>query len=186
MTELEQRDLAGVVNLRAVGMRGGIPTTFSFRADGTYKTADGILSRTPAQLRSEAAAGTLLTTLTAAPRSGMGDPATPQPLLGVTTTGAGPTGDPDLPLLPGDNPMTLRGVDVLASAPILVDGSPVAGSVSCVGGSFTPFCSSQTVSISLSVVPGNGLHLLQVQNPNGPLSNEVPICVGSVASCQQP
>jgi hypothetical protein len=41
------------------------------------------------------------------------------------------------------------------------------------------------VQITLSATPTpDGLHLLQVQNPDGPLSNEMPICVGAVSGCQ--
>ncbi len=182
MSALEGADLRGVVNLRAAGLRGGARLTLSFRPSGVYQNAS--LELSPAQLRAEAAAGTLLMTLTAALRSAMGDPATPQPLLVPSTSGAGPTGDPDLPVLPGDDPITLAGIDVLAGASLHVDGAPVGGTLSCVGGSFSPFCSSQVVRIDLAAMPSpNGTHLPQIQNPSGPLSNELPVCVGPVAGC---
>jgi DNA-binding beta-propeller fold protein YncE len=182
MSALEAADLRGAVNLRAAGLRAGARIVLSFRPSGVYE--NGNLALTPAQLRAEAAAGTALVTLTAALRSAMGDGITPQPLLAPATAGAGPTGDPDLPVLPGDDPMTLAGIDVFADASVLVDGAPVAATLSCVGGSFTPFCSSRVVRIDLTAIPStNGTHLLQVQNPNGPLSNELPICVGLVAGC---
>jgi hypothetical protein len=67
----------------------------------------------------------------------------------------------------------------------VVDGTVVSGSVACVSGSFTPFCDTEVVSITLTSTPTpDGLHLLQVQNPDGPLSNEMPICVGVVSGCQ--
>lgn len=82
--------------------------------------------------------------------------------------------------------MTLVGIDVHQDAQILVDGDVVGGSIACVaGGSFTPFCDSDTVEITLSAIPTpDALHLLQVQNPQGPLSPELPICVGSVRGCR--
>ena len=53
------------------------------------------------------------------------------------------------------------------------------------GGSFTPFCDSDTIRITLNSTPTpDGLHLLQIQNEKGPLSTELPICVGAVAGCQ--
>ena len=49
---------------------------------------------------------------------------------------------------------------------------------------FTPYCDSGEVEIDLASMPTpNGLHLLQVQNPSGPLSVEFPICVGTVVGC---
>lgn len=182
MTALEDADLRGVVNLRATGLRGGASLLLSFRSSGTYQS--GSLVLTPAQLRAEAAAGTLLMTLTAHLRSAVGDPAIPQPLIAPSTAGAGPTGDPDLPVLPGDDPMTLAGIDVFSGAGVLVDGAPVGATLTCVGGSFAPFCSSRVIRIDLAVIPSpNGTHLLQIQNPSGLLSNELPVCVGPVAGC---
>jgi hypothetical protein len=62
-------------------------------------------------------------------------------------------------------------------ATLLIDGQPVAGSIQCIGGSYTPFCSSERVRIELAWVPTEpGIHRLQVQNPQGPLSNDMPIC----------
>ncbi len=45
------------------------------------------------------------------------------------------------------------------------------------GGS--PFCSSQTVQIVLSDGLAQGLHRVQVQNPKGLLSNELPVCAAN-------
>jgi hypothetical protein len=30
---------------------------------------------------------------------------------------------------------------------------------------------------------GNGLHLLQLQNGDGPIGNELPVCVGNLNGC---
>jgi hypothetical protein len=80
--------------------------------------------------------------------------------------------------------MTLSGVSVRSDAVVLVDGQPVAATLVCVNGSFAPdYCSSNTVRIALAATPPNGLRLLQLQNPKGPLSNELPVCVGTVAGC---
>jgi YVTN family beta-propeller protein len=187
MSLLEQADNGGLVNLRAKGVRdagfGFFPITLSWRADTSdYKNKFVTLSH--ADMINEAQAGTLIVTLTAGLGQNHGKASFPQPLLAPNTTADGPTGNPDLPVLPGDNPMTVAGIDVRSDAGILVDGQSASGSISCSGGSFTPFCSTQVVVITLDSVPANGLHLLQVQNPSGPLSNELPICVGSVAGCR--
>jgi hypothetical protein len=45
--------------------------------------------------------------------------------------------------------------------------------------------SGGSVSIDLAARPTpDGLYLLQVQNGPGPLSNELPICVGAASGCR--
>jgi hypothetical protein len=187
---LEAADDRGQVNLRAVGTRRA-GTTFawivlSYRDDGTYKNANDSISLTRAELIAEAAAGDLVLTLTGALPQNFGADTHRQPLLSVNTIASGPTGNPDLPKLPEDNPMNLRAIDVRGDAVILLNGEVVSGSISCVGGSFTPYCDSQEIDLTLAALPAEGLHLLQVQNPGGPLSAELPICMDtqSVNDCR--
>jgi hypothetical protein len=181
MTDLEEADAAGLVNLRARGKLDGALRTLSYRSGtGTYK--DAILTLAPVHLRNRIDAPGDAMTLTAELRAQVGS--TPQPLLSITDTGDGPMGNPNLALLPGGNPMSLEGIDVHRDASILVDGQPVIGTLLCLAGSFTPYCDSELVEINLGSIPSpNGLHLLQVQNPQGILSNELPICVGVYANC---
>ena len=54
---------------------------------------------------------------------------------------------------------------------------------SCGAGVAGSFCVNGPVSIDLDATPAAGLHLVQVQNPAGPISNELPICVGAAANC---
>jgi YVTN family beta-propeller protein len=189
MTALEAADARGVVNLRGYGLRdagaGLARIQLSYKPDlGGYQAAAGLLL-TPAQLRAEAEAGAAVLQLTAHLRSGHGKADALQPLIATATTGNGPTGDPPLPVLPAGNPMTLAGVTVRAGARILVDGQPVAGSVGCAGGTFAPvYCSSDRITVHLAATPANGLRMLQLQNPAGPLSNELPICVGPTSGCR--
>ncbi len=181
IARLEEADDDGMVNLRAHGEidQGGnsVWVILSYRDDGTYKNANDSISHTRASLIALAAAGDATLTFTGALPQNYGAATHRMPLLSQVGNGNGATGNPDLPVLPAENPMTLVGVDVRGDAQIIVDGQVVSGSISCQGGSFTPYCDSQTVVISLSSVPPNGLHLLQVQNPHGPLSPEMPICV---------
>ena len=70
-------------------------------------------------------------------------------------------------------------------AEIFVDGQLAVGSIECENGSFDPFCTSQTVKVTLDQSPSvRGMHRLQVQQARGPLSNELPICVGTVNDCR--
>lgn len=189
MGVLEAADARGVVNLHGTGRRdagsGFASIRLSYKAElGGYDGGGGLVL-TPAQLRAEAQAGALVLLLTAQLRAGHGQSDALQPLLAPAAVGNGPTGDPPLPVLPAGNPMTLSGVTVRAEAQILVDGQPVAGTVACVNGSFAPlYCSSERISVQLAAMPANGLRMLQLQNPRGPLSNELPICVGSVSGCR--
>jgi hypothetical protein len=198
MSALEEADFDGLVNLRAVGKRDGAGVTLSFRSEvSAYRNSTDTLTLTHAQLLAEAQAGTTTVTLTGALRSGYGNVLYPQPLLSTATVGVGATGDPPLPNITtgGANPpaFSVRGADVRSDAVVLVDGVQVAATLSCSAGTSGDFCvapggytgSGGSVSIDLAARPApDGLHLLQVRNGPGPLSNELPICVGAAAGCR--
>jgi YVTN family beta-propeller protein len=182
---LEVSDTRGLVNLRGVGVRdagaGFVAQVFSFRSDGLYKNNNDSVLLTRAQLISEAQAGDLVMTFTAALRSGYGSAA--EPLLSPGTGGCTGCGDPAIPQIaaaaPANPPaFTATGVDVASGATLFVDGQPATGTVSCTG------TGVGQCSIDLAVKPANGLHVVQVQNPSGPMSNELPVCVGDAAGCR--
>lgn len=185
---LEDADVRGQVNLRAHGTRKSsgafVWTVLSYRTDGTYKSADGLVSLTRADLLAQAAAGDAIMTLTGALPQNFGADTHRQPLLSVTSVGDGPVGNPNLPVLVGaggvPEPITLAAIDVRGDARIVVDGQVVSGTLTCSGGSFTPYCDSGEVVLTLDVRPPNGMRMLQVQNPQGPLSVEFPLCVDDV------
>ena len=129
--------------------------------------------------------GALRATLTAGLPTRFGDGVHRQPLLALLEAGEGPTGDPALPVLPAAHPMRLRGIDVAAGAGLLLDGEAADGEVVCLEGSFAPtYCASERIEIRLAAPPTEpGLHLLQLQNPAGPQSNELPICVEPLEAC---
>ena len=182
LDDLEAADGRGVVNLRGTGVRAGAPITLSWQS-GSY-VGDGGVSLTEAQLLAEAQIGTTAITLTSQLRENVGRDDFQQPLIATSATGSGPTGDPPLPVLPTNNPMTLSGVTVRADAVAFVDGQPVAATITCQGGTFAPvYCSSNAIRVTLATVPPSGTHLLQLQNPKGALSNELPFCVSPVSSC---
>jgi YVTN family beta-propeller protein len=196
LAELEAADAKGVVNLRGEGRsverrRGlfggwgrrsapGRPASYSYRQEeGLYVPLVGA-PRTREELLDEAEAGELVLTFTAALRENHGAAGHPQPLLAPANRSAGPIGNPDIPLLPSAHPLVLAGFAIHGEAGLFVDGQPADGSVRCQDGSFTPYCESGLVEIELATLPAApGLHTLQVQNPAGPLSNELPMCTGT-------
>jgi cytochrome c553 len=183
---LERAASRGVVSLRGVGIRdpgtGFAKLKLSFvPASGNYES--GSLSLTRQQLLTEARAAGLVMTFTAQLRNHAGDPEEPQPLLATAIDAVGQPNDPPLPVLSQNAPMLLAGTDVLESSALFVDGAPVAGALTCVGGSFATSCTSGVIQVSLDALPPTGLHLLQVQSPKALLSNELPFCVGQLAEC---
>jgi hypothetical protein len=197
MGALEEADFDGLVNLRAVGVRNGGSVVLSFRSEvGAYRNQNDSLSLTHAQLLGEAQAGTTTVTLTAALRSGYGNALFPEPLLSTATLGVGATGDPPLPNITSTNAnppaFTVRGFDVRTDALVIVDGVQVAATLTCTAGVSGSFCvapggytgTGGSVSVDLANRPADGLHLLQVRNGTGPLSNEMPICFGAAAGCK--
>ena len=175
---LEAADTDGKIVLEGKGQHAGGGANYSFDG-GLYMV--GSLSLTRAQLIAEAAAGTTLVTLTARLPANVSS-AAPQPGLAVPAVsertgapGALFDGRPDLPTT---NPMQIDGLHVEANPTILVDGQVAAGSVSCLGGSFSPTCDSSRIQVDLTSPPtSSGVHLLQVQNPEGLISNELPFIV---------
>jgi hypothetical protein len=184
LAALEEADADGVVNLRGVGVRAGMGplTTLSFRSTGLYTDTPGTTSLTRGQLIAEAQAGDLVMTFTAALRSGYGVDA--QPLLSLGATGGcTQCGDPAIPSIAStaaDPPaFSVRGEKLTSDATVLWDGAGIAGAtLACASGGTFPACTNSQVSVNLPTPrPANGLHLLQVRNGDGPLSNEIPVCV---------
>jgi YVTN family beta-propeller protein len=180
LAALEAGDLGGVLNLRAVGLRNGAALTLSFRSNGFYVGQGLIFTR--AQLIAEAQVGTTLLTITGQQRANV-TAATVQPTLSVPAAFVGlpgtnflTDGRPDLPILPGDDPMVVLTEDVPPGAKVLIDGVPVSATVTCVGALVNGFCNASGILIDLLNPPTTpGLYLLQVQTADGLLSNELPI-----------
>lgn len=180
LAALELADGRGLVNLRGVGLRDGSPVTFSY--SGLYRSDPVVMDRT--NLLAEAATGQTLVTFTAQLGENAGKAGFEPPALAVPSVGNVFSGQLDLPQLPGDDPMQIRGLHVHAQAGILVDGERVTGSITCTTGAFAPDCpadptnpAQRNVEISLGALPAPGLHLLQVVSPKGMLSNEFPFTV---------
>jgi hypothetical protein len=181
---LEAADERGVVNLHAVGRWLPLP----FPAEMAYEELDEgghayvmpegeALSRD--DLIARVRAGRLLVTLTAHLPAEYGSE--PQPLLRPASNGFGVIGSPDLPRVPEENPFALQAFHVAKDAQLFLNGAPTGGQIGCVGGAFAPWCDSNLIMVTLDDPPTapDGIHTLQVQNPAGPLSNEMPLCRAS-------
>jgi len=181
---LEAADADGLVNLRAEGVRigagGSTPVTFSYRADTGQWTPEVGLPITRAGLLQRTGNGSLVVTVTAALPPNYGAEDHPQPLLLPAVDGGGAIGNPAIPLLPSENPMALRARRLRDGAQVLVDGRPAQATITCTSGLYDPFCAGEDVTLTLASPPATtGMHTVQVQNPQGPTSNELPVCVGS-------
>jgi hypothetical protein len=184
VSRLETADTRGLVNLRGTGLRSGAPVVLSYTG-GAYKISSST-SISHAQLIAEAQAGTTLVTLTGALRKHHGSADAPQPLLDVGISAT--NNDPPVPWLDQGSPanpvpFTITGTDVRSDATLFLDGAPAAGAtLTCLSGVTGSFCTNgpNNVSIDLASKPAFGLHVLQVLNDSGPLSNELPVCVGLV------
>ena len=159
----------------------------------THKGRDGsdeTLSR--ADLLDQATRGDVLVTVTG--RLGYyADYDHPQPTLR-------PVELPTLPMFPGGRPadfpelyvneaMRLRGEHIQQDAYVLVDGRRVFGSVECEMGNL-PDCDDDVIVVEFDELPIDaGLHLLQVQNPQGLFSNPramdpKPRCLADANACR--
>lgn len=92
----------------------------------------------------------------------------PQPALWTLGPIERQRGRQDFPILhPDQKSMTVSGRHFGDDARIFVNGRRVNGSVSAKKGE-----KDEKVTIALDALPSEGMHLLQVQVPNGPFSNE--------------
>jgi hypothetical protein len=178
---LERADLDGLVNLRGSGLRNGSTVTLSFRSDGTYQGGGLVLTR--AQLLAEAAAGTTTLTFVATQRSAV-NAATVQPTIWVVAVGDPIlNGRPNLPIFTSSDPgqITLQARNIQPGATALIDGVPVGldAAITCANPSGAPPpCNTTAIRVNLADTPelaAPGLHLLQLQNPGGLLTNELPV-----------
>ena len=88
----------------------------------------------------------------------------PQPALWTLGPIESQRGKQEFPdLYDGNQTMLLSGRHILDDAQIIVDGQLADGSIGRDG---------ETLKVSLSKLPSLGMHLLQIQNPQGLLSNE--------------
>ena len=169
LAALEAATSDGTVLLRGEGvfMAGEAASEVAIEFDGAqgasvYVTHDGSGRRwSRDELLAAAAAGTLTATFTA--RLG-GHGSQPQPAIWTEGEIQAQTGHQEFPRLKSlERLMTMRGRHVAPDAFPLVDGRRAEGLVRVDG---------ETVVVELAAAPADGMHLLQVHNPGGLVSND--------------
>ncbi len=170
---IELAGAEGSVVVSAVGTvvvsRGGEPVSLRYRrvgGEGRYEPADGRgRSYGAIELRSMAANGFFTGTVTARP--GPGSTASgAQPALWTRGPIEVQRGPQHFPLIyPGAEPMRVSARHLVPGAVLFVDGRKVAGGWRA---------EADRVLVHLAAVPEPGLHFLQVRNPDGRFSNEMP------------
>ncbi len=174
LAALEAADTRGVINLRGRGVSsGGSPLEVSF-SGGTYRVNSIAMSRS--DLIEDAQFGQVLVALTGQLRSTVTSE-TAQPLIAMQDASCAAASGQIDPVLPSGSPFTLEAKYVAAGDAIFVDGQRLVATVAAAGG--TPGCSDAVADTHISVDVSElglstGLHLLQVQNASGLLSDELP------------
>ena len=124
--------------------------------------------------------GQLLVTITAYLGDGVGYEF-PQPTLApleMPVRPMFPGGRPaEFPELIGPDTIRVRGTYIFEDANVVINGRKVEGEIRCAYGDL-PDCEADIVLIDLREVPTEtGMHLMQVQNPKGLFSNDMPFFV---------
>lgn len=171
---LEDAGAQGAVKLTVEGalLDEGSATPLRLRySEGLYVGAeDDALIYTHDDLVRQAAAGGFVGTFTG--RSGPNvDVDHPQPALWTLSPIHRQSGKQEFPTLGSTNTLALSGRHVQPGALVVVDGRRVDAALGCQQGAL-PACDGEILEISLSVLPAPGMHLLQVQNEGGLVSND--------------
>ena len=179
MLELSASEGAIVLQAEGVLTDGATPQSVRLHFDASSEGGryvdrdDDPASFTRNELVSLAAAGEFTGTFTG--RAGRNvDVDNPQPAIWTLGGMAAQSGRQQFPTLSAaDRTMTFSARNIEEGANVVVDGRRVAGSVSCQNGAL-PLCSFVSpVEVQLESIPGpDGIHFLQVQNPDGLFSND--------------
>ena len=182
---MELSDTEGGVVLQGEGLifdDAGETTAiaFDFRDEKYFEVGEPEKSYSREELMDLAADGQLLATFTsrlgegvdyAHPQPGIWDVGLPvEPLYG----GGRPA---EYPEILHNEPMRIRGSHVFPDSNIIVNGRRVGGTVSCESGEL-PKCVDNIMLVQLDALPEDpGMHMLQVQTPDGLFSNDMPFFV---------
>ena len=162
---LEAAALEGAVVLEGNGVTdSSSPVHLQFGPDARYHSMAGDLSLSHAELLQEVAAGRLIVTWTG--QHGVNcDIEHPQPIIWTIGSIEEQRGSQKFPVLyPEQTEMVVSGRHVNKQAQVFVDGHRVPGHVE--------LKDSENIAIKLEQCPNIGMHLLQLQNPNGQFSND--------------
>ena len=168
--ELSAGEGAIVLEAEGVFIKGSTPKLVALQFDPTLKGGAYVKkngrrkSFTRKDLVSLAASGKFVGTFTA--RHGVkADVDHPQPALWTLGPIERQRGRQEFPILyDGNNSMTISGRHIDKDANVIVDGRRVPGVVS--------LGDNEKVVVELSTLPSIGMHLLQIQNPDGLFSND--------------
>ncbi|MFQ5731104.1 MAG: ankyrin repeat domain-containing protein [Planctomycetaceae bacterium] len=172
LNALERSAAEGAVVLEGEGvfLNGKQPQSIAMQFDasfrgGAYVRKDGDRAAFAGkQLVALASAGRFVGTFTARHGEEVGFNR-PQPALWTLGPIEQQRGRQQFPILhAGKNNMTISGRHIDERAALLVDGRRVDGSVRRTG--------KDRIVVELEKLPSGGMHLLQVQNPNGQFSND--------------
>ncbi len=144
------------------------PVTLQFKEKTYVKTDGDSKTFTRAQLVLLASEGKFVGTFTARHGAKVGID-NPQP--GIWTLGPieAQRGHQDFPVLSPDNTdMTISGRHIHEGAHLYVDGRRVTGTITSQQGEFL----DPDITVKLETLPEVGMHLLQIQNPDGMFSND--------------
>ena len=162
---LEAAALEGAVVLEGHGVTdSSAPVYLQFGPDARYHNKAGDVSLSHEELLQEVAAGRLIVTLTG--QHGVNcDIGHPQPIIWTIGPIEEQRGSQKFPVLyPEQTEMVVSGRHVDKQAQVFVDGHRVPGHVE--------LKDSENIAIKLEQCPNIGMHLLQLQNPNGQFSND--------------
>jgi hypothetical protein len=178
MLELSASEGAIILQAEGVFIDGGTPTPVELEFDWEYKGGTYVerVASPPYFTRDEllafADSGQFVGTFTArigtatdadSPQPGIW-PKGPMHIQGSQTFPTVTSGDPS---------MEISGRHVAADAFIIVDGRRTSGSISLAASNhFQDSIYDQYVTITLDVVPEPGMHMLQLQNPDGLMTND--------------
>ncbi|MEM8670600.1 MAG: ankyrin repeat domain-containing protein [Planctomycetota bacterium] len=134
--------------------------------DGAYVTRSGDVRRwTREELIKLSRAGSFLGTFTARHGAKADSMSHPQPALWTLGPLEKQSGHQEFPVLHANqNSMTISGRHVETGSHLIVDGRRVDGTVKALSG--------DRVEIQIATLPADGIHLLQIQNPDGRFSND--------------
>ncbi len=169
MNALERSASEGAVVLEANGrlLKNEVSNSVELQwIDGKYiSKTDGVQGLSSQEIILLAAGGSFVGTLTARHGSDADMIKSPQPAIWTLGPIEKQSGHQKFPILyPGTQTMKISGRHIRSDAKLIVDGHRANGSVTIEN--------NDKVNIQLTSLPEPGLHLLQVQNPEGKFSNE--------------
>ena len=177
---LERASEQGAIVLEADGVliKDNLPQRIHLQldADNVYRNASGTLSIKHDELLERVREGELIMTLTA--RHGKNcNVDSPQPAIWTVGSIEKQRGPQSFPVLhPNNKTMEISGRHIKKNAQVYLDGSRAESVLS--------LRKNELISIQLADLPDGGMHLLQLQNPDGQFSNDFIVHVKDTAPAQ--